>query len=98
MYGNLVSRDEAKKIITSRWVFSIKTNQNGEIKKIKACLVACGHKQKYEEDYDLTFSPVIDFKIIKMFFVLLVILNGWHKRHHDVKCAYLYGTVQRYFN
>lgn len=42
----LVPRPEGKKILTSRWVFKIKRNQDGKIEKYKTRLVAHGHTQQ----------------------------------------------------
>lgn len=40
------------KILTSRWVFKTKTNQEDEIEKYKARLVARGHTQELRIDYE----------------------------------------------
>ena len=91
---DIVDRPKNQKIITSRWVYSVKNNVDGSIKRFKARLVAHGHKQRMGIDYDSnTYSPVVDFSLIKLFFVMLVIVLGWKHQHYDVKCAYLYSPL-----
>ena len=55
--------------------------------------MAHGHKHVFGADYLTTFSPVVDFTLVKLFFVLLVVLGGWVHQHWDIKCAYLYGDL-----
>lgn len=54
----LVPRPANKKIISNKWVFKTKVNQDGEIEKYKARLVARGHTQVQGIDYEEVFAPV----------------------------------------
>lgn len=54
----LVPRPSDKKILSNKWVFKTETNQNGEVEKYKARLVARGHTQRYGIDYEDVFAPV----------------------------------------
>lgn len=54
----VVPRPEEKNIVDCKWVFHIKRNANGNIKKYKARLVARGFTQIYGTDYMETFAPV----------------------------------------
>lgn len=76
-----------------RWVYTVKRNENGEIARYKARLVAQGYKQVKGETYDETFSPVVNFGVIRFFFSLLVSCKGWSHCQCDVKGAYLYAPL-----
>jgi hypothetical protein len=55
--------------------------------------VAQGFRQTFGIDYNEIFSPVVNYVLIRLFFLLLVVLLGWKDTHLDVKCAYLYGDL-----
>lgn len=76
-----------------RWVYTIKKDDTGRIARFKSRLVAQGFKQIKGESYDETFSPVVNFSVIRFFFSLLVSLKGWLHTQCDVKCAYLYAPL-----
>lgn len=81
------------KPIGCRWVFTVKRDEKGDIVRYKARLVAQGFKQVKGETYDETFSPVVNFGIIRFFFTLLVVKEGWSHIQCDIKCAYLYAPL-----
>lgn len=81
-----------RKAITYKWIFKGKTDSEGNVHTYKARLVARGFSQRYGEDYDETFAPVVRHETIR---VLLVIAaqRRLHVRHLDVKSAYLNGEL-----
>lgn len=81
-------------VIGCRWVYTLKRDDKGKIVRYKARLVAQGFKQVKGESYDLTFSPVINFGVIRFFFSLLVSNNGWHHTQCDITGAYLYAPLK----
>jgi hypothetical protein len=89
----LVDRPEKTKVVGSRWVYSVKTNDNKQIVRFKARLVAQGYKQRKYIDYTDIFSPVVNFSVIKLLVVLLISILGWYHEQADVKAAYLYGNL-----
>ncbi|GBO41943.1 Copia protein [Araneus ventricosus] len=89
----LVDPPANKTIIGSKWVYNIKHDEENKPKKYKARLVALGFKQKAGIDYGETFSPVVNFSIVKLMFIVLVSLLGWNHVQLDVKSAYLYGKL-----
>lgn len=70
-----------------------KKNNRGEIIRYKARLVARGFSQVRGESYDETFSPVIDFTIIRLFFSIFVCKLNWVSLQLDVNNAYLYAEL-----
>ena len=61
----LVDLPEDWKAIGSKWVFRVKYDNQGEVKKFKGRLVAQGFSQKYGIDYDEVFSPVARLSSIR---------------------------------
>ena len=81
------------KAIGNKWVFKIKCNENGEISKFKARLVAQGFSQRYGVDYDEVFAPVVKQATIR---TLLTIAgeNNLLVKQFDFKTAFLNGDIK----
>ena len=69
-----------------------KQNENDEIIKYKARLVAQGFSQRPGIDYEETYSPVID-AIILRYLISLTVSEGLDMRLMDVVITYLYGFI-----
>lgn len=82
------------KPVGCRWVYNVKRDENGKIVRFKGRLVAQGFNQIKGESYDETFSPVVNFSVIRFFFSLLVSFNKWFHVQCDVKGAYLYAPLK----
>ena len=84
----LVARPKDRKVITGRWVYKIKTDEQGNIDKFKARYVAKGFMQvpglDFHETYALTCKP-------ETMRTLLALAAQWglHLYQMDVKTAYL---------
>ena len=91
---DLTEKPQNSKILGSRWVFTIKQDENGNIKRFKSRLVAQGYNQKRGETFDEVYSPVVNFGIIRFFFAILVCLKKWLHMQCDIKCAYLYAPLK----
>ncbi|POM75944.1 putative transposable element [Phytophthora palmivora] len=76
--------DKRVKLLTTKWVFCIKRDENGNILRYKARLVIHGCKQRFRVDYCDTYSLVV--RIVTMLLVLLIAsLLGLERSLKDVE-------------
>lgn len=82
-----------KRAISSRWVFRIKKDANGDVERYKARLVVRGCVQRKGYDYKETYAPVARLTTLR---ALLSIINeeDLFCRQLDVKNAFLHGKVE----
>lgn len=80
------------KAIGLKWIFKIKRNTDGSIKKFKARLVAKGYVQRHGIDFEEVFAPVARMETVRVI-VALAASNGWEIHHLDVKTAFLHGDL-----
>ncbi|KAE8965239.1 hypothetical protein PR001_g28792 [Phytophthora rubi] len=76
------------KVLTSRWVVSLKRDEHGNIIRYKARLVIHGFKQRYGLEYWDTYSPVVWLITILLLLVIALILL-LEARHVDFDTAFL---------
>jgi hypothetical protein len=88
----LIEREPWMKVIPCKWVFSIKTDQNGIPKRFKARLVAGGHKQTEGVDYNETYAPVSRLATLRTMLAVAA-RNGWKVHQLDIKTAFLNGKA-----
>jgi histone deacetylase 1/2 len=74
-------------VIDCKWVYKIKRRSDGTIDRYKARLVAKGFKQRYDIDYEDTFSLVVKAATIRLVLSLAVSKN-WCLRQLDVQNAF----------
>jgi hypothetical protein len=55
----IVAKPEGKKILSTRWVFTQKRDEEGEVKRWKARIVARGYRQREGIDYDELSGPTV---------------------------------------
>nr|GEX24503.1 hypothetical protein [Tanacetum cinerariifolium] len=79
--------------IGTKWVFKNKKMREREIViRNKARLVAQGHTQEEEIDYEEVFAPVARIEAIRLFLAYASFM-GFTVYQMDVKSAFLYGTI-----
>ena len=90
---DLVELPKDKKTVGSKWVFKTKRSANGTVERHKARLVAQGYSQRYGQDYDETFSPVVRFESLRTV-IALAVQNGLKLCQMDVTTAFLNGELK----
>jgi len=89
---DLVPKPQYKNIIGTKWVFRNMLNEQGEVVKNKARLVAQGYSQQEGIDDTETFSPVARLEAIKLL-LSYAVNHGIILYQMDVKSAFLNGVI-----
>ena len=82
-----------RKPLSSKWVFSWKTDDAGIVQKAKARLVVRGFEQQPGIDYNELFSPTVSQHTIRLLLAHSVEL-GLHMHQIDFKTAFLNGDLE----
>eukprot|EP00171_Calliarthron_tuberculosum_P022787 IDg22787t1 len=93
----LVSRSNARNVLTNKWVFKRKdaVDEYGKSSvRYKARLVTGGFRQIHGIDYEETYAPVIKFTTLRLFFAVCAHL-GLHVHQMDVITAFLNGNLKQ---
>ncbi|GJZ45537.1 retrovirus-related pol polyprotein from transposon TNT 1-94 [Tanacetum coccineum] len=89
----LVPQPDYVMIIALKWIYKVKLDENGDVLKNKAQLVAKGYRQEEGIDFEELFAPVACIEAIRIF-----IANAASKNmtiyQMDVKTAFLNGELK----
>lgn len=85
-----------KEVIGTKWVFTIKRNEYGEIERYKTRIVALGYRQTYGVDYLETYSPVANINSIRVFLAYCCHI-GAYIHQFDVDTAFLNGNLKEVY-
>jgi len=90
---DLVPKPHQKNIIGTKWVLRNKLNEQGEVARSKARLVAHGYGQQEGIDYTETFAPVARLEAIRLL-LSYAVNHGIILYQMDVKSAFLNGVIE----
>jgi hypothetical protein len=89
----LVPHPKDRQVVGAKWVYTVKTNQNGE-DKYKARFVAKGYSQVQDIDYKETFAPTARMSSVRTL-LQRTVQNDMTVHQIDVKTAYLNAPIDR---
>ncbi|MCO5610634.1 hypothetical protein L7F22_064873 [Adiantum nelumboides] len=91
--GSNAKPREGKKPVGYRWLYEVKHNSDGRVRRYKARLVAKGYAQTYGIDYEEIFAHVAKMATTTAV-IIVATTKGWILHQMDVKNAFLHGDLQ----
>ena len=91
---DLVAILRKREVVSLKWNYKIKLNQEGDIKKHKARLIARGFTQKSSIDFYETYSLVAHLETIRTV-IVVASQKKWMIFQLDVKFAFLNGKLDK---
>ncbi|TPX31283.1 DNA-directed DNA polymerase, partial [Synchytrium endobioticum] len=88
----MVDLPPGKVLMSGAWVFSHKTDDQGNQVAFKARWVCHGNRQVHGLDYQETFAPTLSLETVRVLTVMAAV-RGWNVRTIDVKAAFLHATL-----
>ncbi|CAL9028710.1 unnamed protein product [Prunus brigantina] len=88
----LVPRPVNTNVIGTKWIFKNKTDEQGNVVRNKARLVAQGYTQMEGIDFDETFAPVARLESVRLLLAIACHLK-FKLYQMDVKTAFLNGVL-----
>ncbi|GKC65930.1 retrovirus-related pol polyprotein from transposon TNT 1-94, partial [Tanacetum coccineum] len=89
----LVPRLDKVMVITLKWIYKVKLDELGGIRKNKARLVACGYRQEEGINFEESFAPVARLEAIRIFLAFAAHIN-MVVYQMDVKTSFLNGNLR----
>ena len=89
----IVDLPPRRKAINCKWVYKVKYNADGSIKRNKDRLVIRGDKQVEGFDCNETFAPVAKMISVR-YFLSVTAAKGWELHQMDVNNAFLNGVLE----
>lgn len=86
-FRELAQFREGQKAIKNKYVFTTKSDKDGNLEKFKARLVVKGCSQTYGVNYLETFSPVVRYDTVRMIFAIAAEC-GLHSLNGCVECIF----------
>ena len=83
---DLVELPNGRSAVGCTWVFKKKSDPEGKVERYKAWLLAQGFAQRYEQDYDETFCPVVRFESVRTV-ITLAAKYGLKQYQKDITTA-----------
>ena len=79
-------------IVTGKWVYRLKTDDQNRVTQFKARYVARGFTQRYGVNYEETHAPVVRMQNVHLLMALCA-THGFELEQADINTAYLYGEI-----
>ena len=89
---DLVPKPKDSTVIGTKWVFRNKLDEDGNVVRNKARLVAQGYSQEEGIDFDETYAPVARLEAIRLLLAYSCFM-GFKLFQMDVKSAFLNGVL-----
>ncbi|GJW31918.1 retrotransposon protein, putative, ty1-copia subclass [Tanacetum coccineum] len=90
----LLDPESDKWLDAMNWLFKKKTDMDGVVYTYKARLVAKGYTQTPRIDYEETFSPIVDIRVIRILKAIAMYYD-YEIWQIDVKTAFLNGYLSK---